>query len=281
PRWVHHRGRGSRRRAPGAEPAGAPGREPPLRGAGSPGRARDARPGVDPRPRSPSRRRHRRGPRDAADRVGRPSPRRDGDVRGRRRQWAGLTGRPGTLRATPSIDDHRAVRIAEFGLERYFARWEFAVRHLLCASDVEAWRLDDLLALADDETARLWNDLRLGYTESTGHPVLRAEIATLYESVGPEDVLVFAAGADAIDRGVSLGVMSKSFALAGLRIGWLASRDRDLLARCAAFKDYTTICSSAPAEILALIGLRARDRVLARSRRIVEANLPLLDRFFA
>jgi aspartate/methionine/tyrosine aminotransferase len=75
--------------------------------------------------------------------------------------------------------------------------------------------------------------------------------------------------------------MSKSFAMAGLRIGWLASRDRDLLARCAAFKDYTTICSSAPAEILALIGLRARDIVLERSRRIVATNLDRLDRFFA
>jgi aspartate/methionine/tyrosine aminotransferase len=88
------------------------------------------------------------------------------------------------------------------------------------------------------------------------------------------------AGADAFPRGVSLGVMSKSFAMAGLRIGWLATRDRDLLARCAAFKDYTTICSSAPSEILALIGLRAGDRVLARSRRIVADNLVLLDDFF-
>ena len=66
--------------------------------------------------------------------------------------------------------------------------------------------------------------------------------------------------------------MSKSFAMAGLRIGWLATRDRELLARCAAMKDYTTICSSAPSEILALIGLRARDRILARSRGIVEAG---------
>ena len=74
-------------------------------------------------------------------------------------------------------------------------------------------------------------------------------------------------------RGISLGVMSKSFAMAGLRIGWLATRDRDLLDRCARFKDYTTICSSAPSEVLALIGLRARDTVLARSRRIVAANL--------
>jgi aspartate/methionine/tyrosine aminotransferase len=88
------------------------------------------------------------------------------------------------------------------------------------------------------------------------------------------------AAVDACAGGISLGVMSKSFAMAGLRIGWLATHDRDLLARCAAFKDYTTICSSAPSEILALIGLRARDRVLARSRAIVAANLRRLDTFF-
>jgi aspartate/methionine/tyrosine aminotransferase len=90
-----------------------------------------------------------------------------------------------------------------------------------------------------------------------------------------------AAGADAFVGGISFGLLSNSFAWAGLRLGWLASRHRQLLARCAAFKDYTTICSSAPAEILALIGLRARDVVLARSRAIVEANMARLDGFFA
>jgi aspartate/methionine/tyrosine aminotransferase len=88
------------------------------------------------------------------------------------------------------------------------------------------------------------------------------------------------AGADAFPRGISLGVMSKSFAMAGLRIGWLATKDRDFLARCAAFKDYTTICSAAPSEILALIGLRAREQVLGRSLRIVADNLGLLDDVF-
>jgi aspartate/methionine/tyrosine aminotransferase len=87
-------------------------------------------------------------------------------------------------------------------------------------------------------------------------------------------------GADAATSGISLGVMSKSFAMAGLRIGWLATHDRDLLDRVARFKDYTTICSSAPSEILAIIALRARDRVLARSRSIVAANLGHLDGFF-
>jgi aspartate/methionine/tyrosine aminotransferase len=292
------------------------------------------------------------------------------------------------------------MRIPDFALERYFARWEFAVEYLLCASDVEGYPMADLLELADDEAQGLWRDLRLGYSESSGHPLLRAEIASLYEGIEPEEVLVFGgaeeaifclanvvlgagdhtvvtwpgyqslyevgraggadvtlhelreadgwsldverlvaslrpntrlvvvnaphnptgmlptqaewaglteelaqrgvqlladevyrylefdeadrltAGADAYPLGISLGVMSKSFAMAGLRIGWLATHDRELLARCAAFKDYTTICSSAPSEILALIGLRARDRVLGRSRRIVAANISLLDTFF-
>jgi aspartate/methionine/tyrosine aminotransferase len=293
------------------------------------------------------------------------------------------------------------MRIAEFALERYFARWEFAVEHLLCASDVQAMPMADLLALADDETRSLWDRLTLGYTESPGHPLLRREIASLYDGLlDAEDVLVFAGaeeaifclanvmlgpgdhsivtwpgyqslyevaratgadvtlhelreesgwaidiaalrrqitpatklivvnaphnptgmlpdratfdavvaiadeagvhllvdevyrflefdegdrlptGADASERGISLGVMSKSFAMAGLRIGWLATRDRELLARCASFKDYTTICSAAPSEVLALIGLRAREAVLARSREIVAANLDRLDAFF-
>ena len=293
------------------------------------------------------------------------------------------------------------MRIADFELERFFARYEFAVRHLLCASDLEGLPMAELLAMADPEAEALWRDLRLGYTESLGHPLLRREIAALYDTVDPDEVVVFsgaeeaifaianvhlqpgdhaivvwpayqslhevarAAGADvtlhelhaadgwAIDvdamrrqvtprtrlvvvnaphnptgslpdaatyrgvaelaadagaillsdevyrfleldpadrlpagadvgaHGVSIGVMSKSFALAGLRIGWLASRDRALLDAAARFKDYTTICASAPAEILALIALRARERVLARSQAIVETNLALLDGFFA
>ena len=81
--------------------------------------------------------------------------------------------------------------------------------------------------------------------------------------------------------GVSIGVMSKSFAMAGLRIGWIATRDRELLARLAAFKDYTTICASGPSEILALMALRARETVLARNRAIVLGNVARLDDFFA
>ena len=88
------------------------------------------------------------------------------------------------------------------------------------------------------------------------------------------------AAASVSTRAVSLGVMSKAFGLAGLRIGWVVTRDRALRERLVVLKDYTTICNSAPSELLALIALRARDTVLARTRGIMLANLELLDRFF-
>ena len=65
------------------------------------------------------------------------------------------------------------MRIADFALERYFARWEFAARHVLCASDVEGWSMAELIGLMDDQTRSLWDELQLGYSESAGHPLLR------------------------------------------------------------------------------------------------------------
>src|SRR5215203_7553892 len=96
------------------------------------------------------------------------------------------------------VPHHGAVRIADFELERYFARWEFAVEHLLCASDVEGYRMAEVLGLADDETRALWDGLALGYTESAGHPLLRREVAALYDAIEPDDVLTFAGAEEAI-----------------------------------------------------------------------------------
>ena len=290
------------------------------------------------------------------------------------------------------------ANIREFALERFFAKHEFAVRHVLGASDVEGMHMSEVLALSDDETRQLWDKLKLNYTESTGHPLLRAELASMYPGLGSDDVLTFAGAEEAIfvlmnatlgvgdhvvtvwpayqslhevarsvgaevtpiplttpgwkldvdqlidaiqpktrmviinfphnptgahisrqdfdrivnacrdrgillfsdevyrhlehdgaellppaasiyERAVSLGVTSKTFALAGLRIGWIATRDHALLEKAMRIKDYTTICSSAPSEILALIALRAKDRVIARSRGIVQRNLPVLHAF--
>ena len=58
--------------------------------------------------------------------------------------------------------------------------------------------MSELLALADDETRALWDGLTLGYAESTGHPLLRREIAALYDGLEPDDVLVFAGAEEGI-----------------------------------------------------------------------------------
>ena len=74
------------------------------------------------------------------------------------------------------------------------------------------------------------------------------------------------------DKAVTLSGMSKTYSLPGLRVGWLATRDHELSARLAAYKDYTTICASAPGEILALIGLRERERIVARNLRTISGE---------
>ena len=74
--------------------------------------------------------------------------------------------------------------------------------------------------------------------------------------------------------------MSKTYGLPGLRLGWLACRDGDALQRVVDLKHYTTICSSAPSELLSALALRHRDVLADRNRGIVLANLPLLDAFF-
>jgi aspartate/methionine/tyrosine aminotransferase len=87
--------------------------------------------------------------------------------------------------------------------------------------------------------------------------------------------------AELYERGISLNVMSKSYGLPGLRIGWVACRDRDLLASMERYKHYLSICNSAPSEVLAEIALKARDTLLARNRGLVIENLQRLDAFFA
>jgi aspartate/methionine/tyrosine aminotransferase len=86
--------------------------------------------------------------------------------------------------------------------------------------------------------------------------------------------------ADVNDRAVSLGVMSKTYGLAGLRIGWIATQNDRLFRELARFKDYTTICNSAPSEFLAALALRHADQIAERNRQIIRDNLDRLDLFF-
>ncbi|MBW2428763.1 MAG: aminotransferase class I/II-fold pyridoxal phosphate-dependent enzyme, partial [Deltaproteobacteria bacterium] len=89
------------------------------------------------------------------------------------------------------------------------------------------------------------------------------------------------AACDLAEHTVSLGVMSKTYGLAGLRIGWIATHNANIYDRMAALKDYTTICNSAPSEFLAELALRHREKLVARNVAIITGNLALLDQLFA
>jgi len=87
--------------------------------------------------------------------------------------------------------------------------------------------------------------------------------------------------ADVYERGLSLNVMSKSYGLPGLRIGWIACRDPAIVSQMERMKHYLSICNSGPSERLTKIALSNRDRLLARNCAIVDDNLPKWDAFFA
>lgn len=88
-------------------------------------------------------------------------------------------------------------------------------------------------------------------------------------------------GCELYDKAISLFGMSKTFGMAGVRIGWLVTKDKETYNRMAIFKDYTTICSSAPSEILSLIALRAKDKIVGNHLKRINRNLSLLDKFFS
>ncbi len=81
-------------------------------------------------------------------------------------------------------------------------------------------------------------------------------------------------------KGLSLGVMSKAYGLPGLRVGWIATRDRVLLSRMERIKHYLSICNAVPSEHLAVIALKARARILERNLALIAANLGVMQAFF-
>jgi aspartate/methionine/tyrosine aminotransferase len=293
------------------------------------------------------------------------------------------------------------MALQPFKLERYFAKYEFKAKFLLSSSDCESLSMTELVQMASPESLELWQGLKLGYTESPGHPLLRAEVAKLYDHIAPDNVIIAApeeaifitmqtllepddhviavspayqslyevarsigctvtswklepsangwhldfnqleqslthrtrllvlnfphnptghtlsrrefeaivelarkhdlyifsdemyrhlegdpairvpSMCDAYEKGISLSGLSKAFALPGLRIGWLTTQENTLIGRWLTFKDFTTICNSAPSEILGIIALQSKEKILKRNLDIIRKNIVIADRFFS
>ncbi len=88
------------------------------------------------------------------------------------------------------------------------------------------------------------------------------------------------AACDMGEHAVSLGVTSKTYGLAGLRIGWIATKNKKIYQDMASLKDYTTICNSAPSEFLAEVAMRHRQKLIDRNVGIIKHNLTVIDDLF-
>ncbi len=87
--------------------------------------------------------------------------------------------------------------------------------------------------------------------------------------------------AEAYERGISIGVLSKAYGLPGLRVGWVACRDAGLVQRIADMRQYLSVCGAGPSEVLANIALKDTAAITGRTRAIALGNLVGLSAFLA
>ena len=86
--------------------------------------------------------------------------------------------------------------------------------------------------------------------------------------------------ADIYEKGISTASMSKAFALAGLRLGWIAA-PREVIEAVLVHRDYDTISVGMINDHFAALALENRDKVLERSHSITRGNLATLEDWVA
>jgi len=103
----------------------------------------------------------------------------------------------------------------------------------------------------------------------------------MYRKLIIDDIEELPPISDIYEKGISLWGTSKTFGLAGLRTGWLVTHDTDFLRKVVSFKDYLSICNSAPSEILSIIALNNIDKFLPQNLKTIRENILLFNEFVA
>ncbi|TMK25947.1 MAG: aminotransferase class I/II-fold pyridoxal phosphate-dependent enzyme [Actinobacteria bacterium] len=190
--------------------------------------------------------------------------------------------------------DHVVVEAPAYGSAIEVARSTGAEVSLWRRRHEAGWAYD-----LEDLERLLRTDTRMVYLNSphnpTGSQMSRADLERLVELARERSLILLSdevyrglehdpadrlpAACDLYERAISLNTVSKAYGLPGLRIGWLASRDPALIERIRELKLYTTICSSAPSELLVALAVRHADRLIGGNRELVLSNLPVLDAF--
>ena len=82
--------------------------------------------------------------------------------------------------------------------------------------------------------------------------------------------------ADVYEKGISIGVISKAFAIPGIRIGWLVCKDAGLRSKVLDVKGYLSVCNSQIDEKLAVAILKMPNQILQRNLQIIRRNKELI-----
>ncbi len=288
------------------------------------------------------------------------------------------------------------MKLPPFRLEQFLSEHEFITKYTLSSSDCESADMHELVRGADAECVSLWENLKLGYTQPAGLPLLRDAISAQCDTIASTQILVTSSAQEAIyivlqsllekgdhaifmpgyqgqyaiaqamgcdvsfwkpdseavfdvqdllelirtdtkllflcfphnptgyvptgkqfreimefaraknvrvvcdeiyrflepeeqdrlkavaevdENAVSISGTSKVFGMPGLRIGWIATKDKKLLKDFEEYRNYTTICSSAPSEILSLMALRMKNTILKKNLAILTENKRSFDAF--
>ena len=82
---------------------------------------------------------------------------------------------------------------------------------------------------------------------------------------------------DMYEKGISTSSMSKVFSLAGVRLGWIATHDKDALKQFWSHRDYNLISCGMMDEAIAALALASKNQILERNKKIIRENLDILD----
>ncbi|MGV8946842.1 MAG: aminotransferase class I/II-fold pyridoxal phosphate-dependent enzyme [Lutibacter sp.] len=292
------------------------------------------------------------------------------------------------------------MKIKDFAVERYFAKYEFTAKYMLSSSDCDGFSMKYVLDLASDDEKNDWENLKLGYTETLGSESLRKAIQQHYQTIGLDEIIVSTPGeanfilmnillekgdhvicmspmyqslyqiakelkcsvsfwkpteelgkwyynpsdlkklikpntklivinfphnptgfspemddyliiieiarqqgivifsdemyrfltqaenrvtlpsmCDLYENSVSLWGTAKTFGLAGLRLGWLTSKNKELIKKVENFKDYLSLCNSSTSEILGTIALNNMYKFVIPNLKKIESNISLFSDF--
>lgn len=82
---------------------------------------------------------------------------------------------------------------------------------------------------------------------------------------------------DMYEKGISTSSMSKVFSLAGIRLGWIATHDKDALKQMWSHRDYNLISCGMIDDAIAALALKSKEAILKRNKKIIRENLAVLD----